>query len=202
MGYTHYWYRPKEIDRETFRNIVEDFKRLLPELERLGVLLAGPLGEGEPILNDEQVAFNGKADCGHEKREIIIPWPAPDAGGVFGDDEPVGGAWFAGHIVTTRACNGDCSYESFIFDRVYQSDVWEEPHPEGWFDFCKTAFRPYDLAVTAFLVIAKHYLGDQLTVASDGKKPHWRDAVILCRMVLGYGDYPISEEGKTGAAVS
>lgn len=195
MGYTHYWYRPKEIEPTTFQRIVDDFKQLLPEFERIGIPLAGPTGEGEPIINYDEVAFNGSMHCGHERKEIVIPWPSENAGGVFGSNDPVSGTWFAGHVIETRVCNGDCSYESFIFERVREpKHQWDRPHPEGWFDFCKTAFRPYDLAVTAFLVIAKHHLGDQLKVSSDGEGPQWRDGILLCRMVLGYGELPLSKE--------
>jgi hypothetical protein len=56
-----------------------------------------------------------------------------------------------------------------------------------YFDFCKTAFRPYDMAVTACLVIAKHYLQDRIVVRSDGDDDQWQDAKWLCQIELGYG---------------
>jgi len=34
MGYTHYWYRDKEIDRDTFTKIADDFRKLLPIFAR------------------------------------------------------------------------------------------------------------------------------------------------------------------------
>lgn len=110
----------------------------------------------------------------------MIPWPAPDAGGVFAGGA-VAGTWFAGHLVATRMCPGDCSYETFRFPRVYQPREWEHPDERGlYFGFCKTAFRPYDLAVTAFLVIAKRRLGERLVVITDGEDAHWFDAKLLC----------------------
>jgi hypothetical protein len=36
------------------------------------------------------------------------------------------------------------------------------------FDFCKTAFRPYDVAVVAFLLLAHSHYGDAVTLGSDG----------------------------------
>lgn len=187
MGYTHYWYRPKEITSSVFNRIVHDFKVILPVLERAGVKLAGPLGEGEPEITKSEVAFNGPVNCGHpEDYSISIPWPAENAGGVFAGD-PVAGTWFAGTLLNTRTCPGDCSYETFYFPRRYSPLEWEKPDPKGlYFQFCKTAFRPYDLAVTAFLLIAKHHC-KRIVVATDGEDQHWFDAKILCQMELGYG---------------
>jgi len=65
---------------------------------------------------------------------------------------------------------------------------WKTPKESGLYrEYCKTAFRPYDLAVNAFLVIAKHYLGENLKVGSDGKVEHWIDAVQICQNAFGYG---------------
>lgn len=99
MGYTHYWRRPKTIPREKFAAVKKDFLRLLPALEKAGVKLAGPLGEGKPVITDDLVTFNGPINCGHPADyELSIPWPAPGAGGVFAG-KPVAGAWFAGQLV-------------------------------------------------------------------------------------------------------
>ena len=196
MGYTHYWRRPEEIGRLAFNNIVGDFKRLVPVLERAGVKLAGPAGEGKPVVSRDLVAFNGPVNCGHPAdHELVIPWPAPDAGGVFATD-PVAGTWFAGHLVATRSCPGDCSYESFVFPRLRKPwGEWDRSDENGlFFDFCKTAFRPYDLAVTAFLLVAKHHLGDFIRVSTDGEDAHWSDAKLLCQMELGWGlEYRVTD---------
>jgi hypothetical protein len=192
MGYTHYWHRQKELDPETYGRIVQDFRRLLPTLEKWGVKLAGGAGEGEPQVNDKDVWFNGNEHCGHEATtDLIIPWPTSDARGVLrGGATPtvVAGQWFAGHEVTARCCDGDCSYETFHFPPVLEPHEWQTPDKDGlWFEFCKTAFRPYDLAVTAFLVVAKRHLRDRIKVHSDGEEPHWQDAKWLCQLELGYG---------------
>lgn len=71
------------------------------------------------------------------------------------------------------------------------------PENNLYFDFCKTAFRPYDLAVISFLIIAKHYLKNNIEVSSDGEDCHWFDGKMLCQMILGYGlEYIINEESK------
>lgn len=188
MGYTHYWYRPKVIGRETFSRMVEDFRKLVPALAEAGAPIAGPYGEGEPEITPEVVHFNGVKNCGHpEDPAVVIPWPAAGAGGVGSSAGAKAGVWFGGVLLNRRTCNGDCSYESFYFPRVRKPYDWEKPYPEGWFDFCKTAFRPYDLAVTAFLIVARHHLGPKIVVRSDGDDEQWADAKMLCQVVLGYG---------------
>jgi len=56
-------------------------------------------------------------------------------------------------------------------------------------EFVKTGFRPYDIAVTAALLIAKRHLSDRLVVQSNGGEAQWSDAKRLCQMVLKYGDW-------------
>lgn len=196
MGYTHYWYRPEEIKPDTFRAIVADTEKVLAEIEGYQVPMAGPTGTGRPELTEDVIAFNGSDDCGHpQDSSIVIPWPTANAGGVQAGAGPAG-SWFAGATLQTRTCDGSCSYESFIFERVLDvPDYQREKTPDGpFFNFCKTAFRPYDLAVTAALIIAKHHLKGAMTVTSDGEAPHWFDGAMLCQSLLGYGlDFKLDE---------
>lgn len=71
---------------------------------------------------------------------------------------------------------GENAHEDFILREHYkQNDV---------FNFCKTARKPYDLAVVACLVILKHYLGESIQVSSDGDVIDWRDGTKLARQLL------------------
>jgi hypothetical protein len=189
MGYTHYWRRKKEFDPEDYRLVVGDFRKLLPVLSEVGVPLAGGTGLGKPIITNNLVWFNGPKNCGHNAdHSVVIPWPVENAGGVMLNRDVSKGSWFAGTTIDSRCCDGDCSYETFHFPRVLELLEWERPDEQGlYFCFCKTAFRPYDLAVTAFLVIADHYLGDQIVISSDGEQQHWFDAMLLCAEHFGYG---------------
>ncbi|HDZ77114.1 MAG TPA: hypothetical protein ENH41_03425 [Candidatus Omnitrophica bacterium] len=199
MGYTHYWYKQKEVELKKFKKIVDDFKKVLPEIIKVGVVLADGSGEGEPILNYNLVSLNGAIKCGHLKNEAIsIPWPSKNAGGVakFLEDAKKGN-WFAGAEIEKRCCDGDCSYESFIFERIFNGKFLQKENGL-YFDFCKTAFRPYDLAVITFLIIAKHHLGKGIKVSSDGEDCHWFDGKLLCQQFLGYGfEYKIGEKERT-----
>jgi hypothetical protein len=61
----------------------------------------------------------------------------------------------------------------------------------------KTGFRPYDVAVTAALLIAKRYLGDRFAVHSNGSEAQWSDAKRLFQTILGYGDGSASWKRKS-----
>lgn len=215
MGYTHYYYVEGNYDRETFVKIVADFKKIVPVLQHLGVKLAGPHGDLEPIINEEVISFNGLEKCGHTQRDLGITWPSKTAqrvadlshqhknGNQTLDD--TNGHWFAGLQLETRTCDGDCSHETFRLERFsnFKSEpkedieTWEgsdgkkyrtNPVKLGKFFQCtKTAYKPYDLAVTACLVIAKHYLQEHIAISSDGELEHWQDAMIICQHFLGYG---------------
>ena len=164
---------------------------MIPVLSKLNVPLAGGDGEGEPVVNMNEIRFNGPHNCGHPKNsEITIPWPSKTAGGVakYGENERAGN-WFAGAVIDKRCCDGDCSYETFFFPRVHPDEFkqYHEKRKDLIFDFCKTAYRPYDLAVNVFLVIAKHRLRDNIIISSDGEMIHWQEAMMYCQINLGYG---------------
>jgi len=64
MGYTIYWYRDKKIETTIFKRMLDDFNKIRSELDRNGILLAGPDGEGLPMINEYGVSFNGV--CGSQ----------------------------------------------------------------------------------------------------------------------------------------
>ena len=82
MGFTHFWKREIEISLSDMKNVVDDFRKILPEITKY-VQLAGGNGKGEPITSYDKICFNGSHNCGHSKNNAIgIPWPADHAGGI------------------------------------------------------------------------------------------------------------------------
>lgn len=173
---------------------------MLKPLEHLGSKIADGHGEGLPIINDKEIIFNGVANCGHTERDLGITWPSDNAKGIskldmqhrLGNETKadVDGQWFAGLKLNTRTCGGDCSHETFVLELNTRVPEWrkEETQKEGLaFSFCKTAYKPYDLAVNVCLIIASHHLKDQIFVTSDGELDQWQDAIDLCDHFLGYG---------------
>lgn len=83
----------------------------------------------------------------------------------FGEGEPnFNEAFFA---INGDGTDSDLSHETFLWEGVPTVDEWRKDEPET-FDFCKTAYKPYDAVVTAILIRAKKIYGNCITVSSDG----------------------------------
>lgn len=139
MGYTHYWYQPKELDQDTFRTAAGDCRSVC---EKLGIPLADAGGDDKPEFGEDVIALNGA---------------------------------------------GDESYEGFVVDRCFEVTARHDPDEHGRYsDFCKTARRPYDLAVQCSLIVLAHYF-PAFKVTSDGEQADWARAMEECQAVLGFG---------------
>ncbi len=186
MGYCHYWRRERELEPEAYAPILADFRQVVLALDNAGVRLAGPLGIDLPELSEIGIAFNGLSACEHvQNDEICIPFPDPTASGIGDSRDAISNELVIGVQLRHRACNGDCSYESFLFERT--SDRPPDRDDPAWcWDYCKTGFRPYDLAVQCLLLIAKHHLRHRIEVSSGGTDNHWADAKRMCYLHLGY----------------
>jgi hypothetical protein len=126
-----------------------------------------------PRLNPQ--AF-GRAltDCRRILPELQIPLAGSDGRG-----KPI---YRANEIVFNGL--GDASYETFAI-RLEEPDSGED---QLVFAFCKTARKPYDLAVQVALIVFRHHLGNYFIVSSDGGDPDWEAARQICQKHLGYGD--------------
>lgn len=51
-------------------------------------------------------------------------------------------------------------------------------------NFCKTAEKPYDMAVTASLILLKKELGDAVIIKSDGTWADWESGQLLYETVF------------------
>jgi hypothetical protein len=86
---------------------------------------------------------------------------------------------------------------SFEFNGVQPEDdgdsfIWPygwmgaDAEADGSFEMgCKTQGRPYDVAVTACLLVAKHHLGSGIEISSDGGPDEWRAGRALFKRVMG-----------------
>lgn len=94
--------------------------------------------------------------------------------GRFDLDDEAGGAPIATPEAIFFNGKGPLSHETFCFD-----------FKEAGFEFCKTAAKPYDVAVCAALVICKEFMGADLSVRSDGDDSDWVNGIELAQLALG-----------------
>lgn len=191
MGYSHFWSRALELDREAFARAVEDVQIILARVRDMGVRISGPSGSGKPELDGETIAFNGAAACGHRYRDLGHPWASLKATGVEEREPPYDPneepCYSGGPYLDTRVCGGNCAAESFLVDRRYLMRDWERPDAAGFYSCtCMTHFKPYDLAVTASLVRLKERLGEAIIVSTENPENGFDDAKRLCRELFGW----------------
>ena len=80
MGYTHYWRFHKdkmestEALRLTFQGVTQNIKYIFDKLPQSKDILRGGLGEGEPIINETEVWFNGDEEKGEDHETFSINW--------------------------------------------------------------------------------------------------------------------------------
>ncbi len=186
MGYSHHWETKQLIPDKTFSLILHDVKLIQKPLFDIGIPLAGPDGTGDPIFNNDVISFNGIDKCGHTAKDLFLAWPSKNAHGISLDKIQ--------HVpsdtqIDARTCNGSCMYESFIFKKYNQCRSRELNYDDLiCFNSCKTAFRPYDIAVMTILIIAKHYLINDIRVISNGDITKWHDAIMIVNHFLEYGN--------------
>ena len=105
--------------------------------------------------------------------------------GGLGEGEPDISEW---GILLNGDKSQELDHETFMFPMDKELVVEAKALHGGLWDFCKTARKPYDLAVCAILLVLKHHLGNQIRIASDGKREPdgWLPAEALVKEVLGY----------------
>jgi len=119
-------------------------------------------------------------------------WPGPESKGVaLGAPVVIGTKGSIGAILESRSCGGSCAGRlpmgQFSIDRVFIKREWDELDEHGYFQFCETDFKPYDLAVMAALIRLKERHGNAILLSSDGSEELWEEGKKLCRELFGHG---------------
>lgn len=139
MGYTHYWYRPKELNRHQFAHWAEDVTKILASSH--GVQVRSGDGKGSPVASQEEVHLNGDGATG-------------------------------------------AAHESFFVPQSGQPESYSKPDSDGlYFEFCKTAHKPYDVLVVACLIRLK-FRFPEVRIDSDGDESDWADDLKLCSQIF------------------
>lgn len=76
-----------------------------------------------------------------------------------------------------------------FFNGVGPDDDHETFHlpaePTQGFEFCKTAYKPYDLIVVACLAAMQEIVGKDFAVSSDGESADWMEGCKFASEILG-----------------
>ena len=78
----------------------------------------------------------------------------------------------------------DEGHETFYIHREFSSSYPQFDKRGRAYAFCKTAQKPYDIAVCACLVIFQHWFTD-IKVSSEGNISDWEPAIKAVRSVFG-----------------
>lgn len=118
-------------------------------------------------------------DCRKVCEAIGIPLAGWD-----GSDKAV----FTGTKIVFNGCGEFDSHESFVVPRTFAANFKHADKNGRLFACCKTAHKPYDLAVMCCLIVMNIAFGtDVFTVCSDGADASWKPACAACQRHLGYG---------------
>ena len=79
------------------------------------------------------------------------------------------------------------NHETFTLDRAMQPPNLRLPEKDHFFNFCKTAQKPYDLMVMCVLLVANALEPDVITYATDGAESDWQPAIDLVNKVCDLG---------------
>jgi hypothetical protein len=159
MGFTHY-YRTyaKEFSQGDWNVFIKDIQKLLANLPEHSDS-SGGYHRNDPLL------LNG---CSRSKTPIV-------------NETEV---WFNG------TGGDDLGHETFALSRLNGGKDFGAYSKKGErpaaFAFCKTARKPYDLAVQAALILYKRHFGEDVSVSSDGDSKEWASAA---KLVLDLFDY-------------
>jgi hypothetical protein len=186
MGYTHYTSRPigKDHEQETWDKFIADCKLLykkMPEHSSSAgayysykpLILNGCFRYKNPVFNKDRVHFNGASST----KRINEP------------DSKRRVEW---KDVDIQEGNEDLGHETFCLRRTAGKVEKWQGNSNHLFSCCKTARKPYDLMVTACLILYKYYF-PYVEVHSDGDEEDWQQAWEFVACALPNGPEIITE---------
>tara|TARA_Y100000310_G_scaffold118012_1_gene116738 strand:+ start:916 stop:1515 length:600 start_codon:yes stop_codon:yes gene_type:complete len=188
MGYSHYYHVNSYYDKQSWDNLVKDVKKLLEinckgseykmnstddsvctlgdliERRSTGDSITSSVTGGYYRLDKDEISFNGVGENAHEQFQLYQRMP-PDV--------------FERHEELAKA-----------HSRLTGLPQLRTP----FFEFTKTAHKPYDLVVCCCLLLAKKHLRDDIVVTSDGSWDEWQDAMKIIVNDFGYKIKEVPED--------
>jgi hypothetical protein len=134
MGYTHYFYTPKQItdsEWDTLLGRVRTLHTALPD----GLLIRGGFGTGEPVFNRDVIWFNGDTVSGESYETLRIDKKADTTSYAYHSADRNGGLCF--NFCKTARMPYDlfvCAVLIALKDSVPKSKVGTDGDAEDWAD--------------------------------------------------------------------
>ena len=124
--------------------------------------------QNKPVSDQQWTAFgkDAKVVLEHIQNKLGIVLVSNDSNVAIIDSERV-------NLNGDDTC--DLDHETFYLAKDYRE-----------FNFCKTARKPYDLAVCSLLLLAHEHMPVHHDIGSDGDFAEWQDAMELNAKIFGY----------------
>jgi len=166
MGYTHSLDRnnKKDHDQETWNMFIADCKKLYKNMPEHSLSAGGSFGDMPLLLNG----------CFKYKNAV------------FNKDM----VYFNGSGTTERVRSGDHWVDALCDTPEHNNlghetfSIYRKNYGENACSFCKTARKPYDLMVTACLLLYKYYF-NSASITTDGTEDDWSEAYKFIASVFG-----------------
>ena len=169
MGYTHYYRVSAEYAQVDWNLLVKDFTEVLG-------------WKTSEVVYDEDHIESPPEDCIYI-RDLLEEHP-DSSQCLKVDGREI--------IFNGREKNNEC-HETFYLKRKlsqkdleYHSQFPREGDPNKYFEFTKTARKPYDIVACCCLLLARKHLGDKIQVTSDGDIEEWKTSIDLIEKKFGY----------------
>lgn len=123
--------------------------------------------QNKPVSDEQWNAFekDAKVVLEHIQKNLGIVLTSNDSNGVIINSQRV-------NLNGDDSC--DLDHETFYLEKDYRD-----------FNFCKTARKPYDLAVCSLLLLAHEHMPNHHDIRSDGSFEEWQEAMELNAKLLG-----------------
>lgn len=141
MGYSHYIYQKNDFTDEQWSNIC---------LETLDIIVK--------YCDKKNIVLAREYDA-----------PAEAQPGLWGGPKILPAPPEVNHDVIRFNGWKDEGHETFIVTKKRPDNPAYDPNAEEFFDFCKTARKPYDIAVCLVLLSMKRHAPDNVRISSDGE---------------------------------
>jgi hypothetical protein len=158
LGYSHYWRRNKDFTVDQWEKIcLETFDIIVKHCDRKKITLAWEYD----VPAEQQPTLFGGSKYGPKPPEV-----SPD-------------------MIRFNGWKGE-GHETFLVTREMPEIADWSSDKSSSFDFCKTARKPYDLAVCLVLLSMKRHAPESVQISSDGDwDVEWAEAREVYRKLFG-----------------